>query len=75
MYHQCLTYKFFLSTCNTPYQALSGYDAVCYFYEKMKELHLDDPNRALTLGEKLTFQGGELFIFQAARKTGEDCLR
>jgi hypothetical protein len=41
----------------------------------MKELRLDDPNRALTLGKKLLFQGGELLIFQAARKTGGDCLQ
>jgi hypothetical protein len=47
---------------------------VSYFYEKMLELRLDDPNRALALGERLMFQGGEMLIFQAARKTGGDCL-
>jgi hypothetical protein len=75
-YKQYMNYNFFLLGEDAgPPEAQEGHNFVEYFYAKIEELRLDDPNRALTLSEKLMFQGGELLIFQAARKTKKVCLR
>jgi hypothetical protein len=74
-YKHYMNYNFFLLGKDAGHpEAQEGHNLVEYFYAKVEELRLDDPNRALTLGEKLMFQG-ELLIFQAARKTKEVCLR